>query len=81
RGSPGPIAWTIKVSARYFLIEAGAISRRSGAAVELRMRPALNSQVILGSMRGRVVRHFEEGVAIEFATVQSREAIDIAFEG
>jgi hypothetical protein len=45
------------------------------------MRPALNSQVILGSMRGRVVRHFEEGVAIEFATVQSREAIDIAFEG
>ncbi|WP_271896453.1 PilZ domain-containing protein [Candidatus Phyllobacterium onerii] len=53
----------------------------SGAAVELRMRPALNSQVILGSMRGRVVRHFEEGIAIEFATVQSREAIDIAFEG
>lgn len=52
----------------------------SGAAVELRMRPALNSQVILGSMRGRVVRHFEEGVAIEFATVQSREAIDTAFE-
>ncbi|MBB3149127.1 hypothetical protein FHS21_005578 [Phyllobacterium trifolii] len=53
----------------------------SGAAVELRMRPALNSQVILGSMRGRVVRHFEEGIAIEFAIVQSREAIDIAFEG
>jgi hypothetical protein len=53
----------------------------SGAAVELRMRPALNSQVILGSMRGRVVRHFEEGIAIEFATVQSRETIDIAFEG
>ncbi|EJN04850.1 PilZ domain-containing protein [Phyllobacterium sp. YR531] len=53
----------------------------SGAAVELRMRPALNSQVILGTMRGRVVRHFEEGVAIEFATVQSREAIDSAFEG
>ncbi len=52
----------------------------SGAAVEIRMRPALNSQVILGTMRGRVVRHFEEGIAIEFATVQSREAIDIAFE-
>ncbi len=52
----------------------------SGAAVEIRMRPALNSQVILGSMRGRVVRHFEEGIAIEFAIVQSREAIDIAFE-
>ncbi|QND53088.1 PilZ domain-containing protein [Phyllobacterium sp. 628] len=52
----------------------------SGAAVEIRMRPALNSQVVLGSMRGRVVRHFEEGIAIEFATVQSRETIEIAFQ-
>lgn len=52
----------------------------SGAAVELRMRPALNSQVILGTMRGRVARHFDEGVAIEFASVQSRDAIDAAFE-
>lgn len=52
----------------------------SGAAIEIRMRPALHSQVILGSMRGRVVRHFEEGIAIEFATVQSREAIDMSFE-
>ncbi|MGO4451368.1 PilZ domain-containing protein [Phyllobacterium sp. TAF24] len=52
----------------------------SGAAVEIRMRPALNSQVVLGSMRGRVVRHFEEGIAIEFANVQSRETIEVAFE-
>ncbi|WP_288193937.1 PilZ domain-containing protein [uncultured Phyllobacterium sp.] len=52
----------------------------SGAAVEIRMRPALHSQVILGSMRGRVVRHFEEGIAIEFATVQSREAIEISLQ-
>lgn len=53
----------------------------SGAAVEIRMRPALNSQVILGSMRGRIVRYFDEGVAIEFATVQSRETIESVFEG
>jgi hypothetical protein len=26
-------------------------------------------------MRGRVVRHFVEGVAIEFNSVQSREAL------
>ncbi|MFT7758982.1 UNVERIFIED_CONTAM: PilZ domain-containing protein, partial [Salmonella enterica subsp. enterica serovar Enteritidis] len=52
----------------------------SGAAVEIRMRPALHSQVVLGSMRGRVVRHFEEGIAIEFATVQSREAIEISLQ-
>jgi hypothetical protein len=26
-------------------------------------------------MKGRVVRHFQEGVAIEFLSVQSREAL------
>ena len=52
----------------------------SGAAIEIRIRPALNSQVVLGNMRGRVVRHFEEGIAIEFATIQSRETIGMAVE-
>ncbi|MRG55562.1 PilZ domain-containing protein [Phyllobacterium sp. SYP-B3895] len=52
----------------------------SGAAVEIRIRPALNSEVVLGTMRGRVVRHFEEGIAIEFATVQSRDTIGLALE-
>jgi hypothetical protein len=47
----------------------------SGAAVDLEIRPPLGTPVRLGSMRGRVVRHFMEGVAIEFASVQSREAL------
>ncbi|MDQ0455980.1 PilZ domain-containing protein [Rhizobium paknamense] len=47
----------------------------SGAAVNVEIRPALGSVVRLGSMRGRVVRHFLEGVAIEFTTLQSREAL------
>lgn len=42
----------------------------SGAAVEIDVKPALGTAVTLGTMRGRVVRHFEEGVAIEFAVVQ-----------
>lgn len=47
----------------------------SGAAIELNVRPAIGTQITLGNMRGQVVRHFEEGVAIEFAFVQRREAL------
>ncbi len=47
----------------------------SGAAVDLEIRPALGTPVRLGNMRGRVVRHFVEGVAIEFNSVQSRETL------
>lgn len=47
----------------------------SGAAVDVEMRPAVGTSVRLGSMKGRVVRHFLEGVAIEFLSVQSREAL------
>src|SRR5690606_24814525 len=32
----------------------------SGAAVEIDVKPAIGVQVTLGSMRGRVVRHFED---------------------
>lgn len=51
----------------------------SGAAVEIGIRPALGSQVILGTMRGQVVRHFDEGIAIEFAVVQAAETIEHEF--
>lgn len=47
----------------------------SGAAIEMNVRPALGTQVTLGSMRGQVVRHFEDGIAIEFAFIQPREAL------
>jgi hypothetical protein len=51
----------------------------SGAAVELDVKPALGVQVMLGTMRGQVVRHFDEGVAIEFAFVQRQEMLDAEF--
>ena len=51
----------------------------SGAAVEINIRPALGSQVILGTMRGQVVRHFDEGIAIEFAVVQAADTIEREF--
>ena len=51
----------------------------SGAAIEIDVKPALGVQVILGTMRGHVVRHFEDGVAIEFAVVQRPESLDSEF--
>ncbi|MHA7968890.1 PilZ domain-containing protein [Rhizobium sp. CAU 1783] len=47
----------------------------SGAAVDIDIRPPIGTAVQLGNMRGRIVRHFLEGVAIEFLTLQSREAL------
>ena len=52
----------------------------SGAAVEIDVRPALGTKVMLGSMNGVVVRHFEEGIALEFAALQQRDTIDAALE-
>jgi c-di-GMP-binding flagellar brake protein YcgR len=51
----------------------------SGAAVEIEVRPAIGVQVMLGTMRGQVVRHFEEGIAIEFAVVQLPETLEAQF--
>ncbi|HUH49350.1 MAG TPA: PilZ domain-containing protein [Mycoplana sp.] len=47
----------------------------SGAAVDIEVRPAVGTPVQLGNMRGRVVRHFQEGVAIEFSSLQPKEAL------
>jgi hypothetical protein len=42
----------------------------SGAAIELAVRPAMGTPVTLGRMRARVIRHFPDGVAVEFASSQ-----------
>lgn len=38
----------------------------SGAAVKVDVMPSLGTQILLGKMRGRVVRYLENGVGIEF---------------
>lgn len=53
----------------------------SGAAVEIEVKPAIGVQVTLGTMRGQVVRHFEDGIAIEFAVIQRPESLDSEFGG
>ncbi|MFD0915569.1 PilZ domain-containing protein [Pseudahrensia aquimaris] len=47
----------------------------SGAAVRSAVRPALGAKVMVGGMQGKVVRHFDEGIAIEFVTLQENNAI------
>jgi hypothetical protein len=47
----------------------------SGAAIELAVRPAMGTPVTLGRMRARVVRHFQDGVAVEFASAQEMLAV------
>ncbi len=42
----------------------------SGASIELAVRPAMGTPVTLGRMRAKVIRHFPEGVAVEFASAQ-----------
>jgi len=42
----------------------------SGAAVEIDVKPAMGTPITLGRMRARVVRHFDDGIAVEFSSVQ-----------
>lgn len=51
----------------------------SGAAIEIDVKPALGTHVVLGTMRGQVVRHFEDGIAIEFAVIQRLETLEAEF--
>jgi len=48
----------------------------SGAALGLDDQPPIGSQVLVGKLRAEVVRHFDEGVAVEFATPQTIQSIE-----
>lgn len=47
----------------------------SGAAIVCAVRPAIGSRLTLGTMTGRVVRQLEDGVAVEFSSLQTRESL------
>jgi hypothetical protein len=44
----------------------------SGAAVKVDVMPSLGTYILLGKMRGRVVRYLETGIAIEFVKLLDR---------
>lgn len=51
----------------------------SGAAVHIDRKLEIGTPVILGIMRGRVVRNFDEGVALEFSMVHSVDSLKTYF--
>jgi hypothetical protein len=49
---------------------------QSGAAVATEQRPAVGALVTLGKVQGRVVRHLEDGFAIEFTRLQHPDFLE-----
>lgn len=48
----------------------------SGAAISTAKRPPVGSAILLGRIRGRVVRHLDTGIAIEFSSIQDPEMLE-----
>ena len=48
----------------------------SGAALAIEVKPPIGSPVMVGKLRARVLRHFDEGIAVEFATLQTQTSLD-----
>jgi len=48
----------------------------SGAAVQVEHRPGIGALVTLGHVQGRVVRHLDDGIALEFLHEQPAETLE-----
>jgi hypothetical protein len=51
----------------------------SGAAVAVEARPPIGSMVTVGRTAARVVRHLDNGIALEFTRQQNREELEEQF--
>lgn len=51
----------------------------SGAAIEIAVKPAIGSKVWLAGMQGTAVRHFQEGIGMQFATVANKSSVNRRF--
>jgi hypothetical protein len=47
----------------------------SGAAIKVEVMPSLGTNILLGKMRGRVVRYLDNGIAIEFVKLLDRSQL------
>jgi PilZ domain len=54
---------------------------QSGAGIATDQRPPIGSLVTLGKVQGRVVRHLEDGFAVEFTRLQHLDFLDDAISG
>lgn len=48
----------------------------SGAALACPARPPIGTEIALGKMRARIVRHLEGGIAVEFAVIQNQALLE-----
>jgi PilZ domain-containing protein len=53
----------------------------SGAAVATEERPAIGALVTLGKVQGRIVRHLEQGFAVEFTRLQHPDFLEESVTG
>jgi len=53
----------------------------SGAAIKTDQRPEIGALVTLGKITGRVVRHLEEGFAVEFTRLQHADFVEESVTG
>jgi hypothetical protein len=51
----------------------------SGASVACTVKPPVGTQVVLGRMRGRVVRHHDQGIALQFVELQDPDSLARTF--
>jgi hypothetical protein len=51
----------------------------SGASIASAVKPPIGAGVVLGRMRGRVVRHHDKGLAIQFADLQDPDSLALSF--
>jgi hypothetical protein len=51
----------------------------SGASVACAVKPPIDTVVILGRMRGRVVRHHDQGLALQFIELQDPDSLARTF--
>ena len=51
----------------------------SGAAIRIDVKPAIGSKVWLAGMEGTVVRHFQEGIGMQFAAVANQATVNRRF--
>ncbi|MBL8566869.1 MAG: PilZ domain-containing protein [Hyphomicrobiaceae bacterium] len=47
----------------------------SGASVATEVRPSIGSEVVVGKLRARVMRHHERGIGVRFLDIQEPEAL------
>lgn len=51
----------------------------SGASVAINPKPEIGTEVVLGLMRGQVVRHHDQGIGIRFSEIQNPDALERNF--